>query len=315
MCRVIVCVAANPSIDKLFEVERLVEGEINRPIGFMQTAGGKGLNVARAAHSLGEGVQVAAILRGHAGRWLEETLQAEGIGGGFVWTHGENRSCLSVADRVADSLTEFYERGPVAPGGSWFELMDAASRLFTPGSWLTISGSMPPGLPLDGYRDLVKEARASGMRVALDAEGEPLRLALMAGPEIVKVNVAEARDLLGAPATSRGDALNACTKLRELAGGDDHAGIVTRGTEGVVVAAPDGRRYEGVHHERGRYPVGSGDAFLAGLVVGLQRDERWRAALRLALGAAAANAELPGAGKLDGSKIDDLAARADVREV
>jgi hypothetical protein len=70
---VIVCVAANPSIDKLFEVERLIDGAIHRPVGFVQVAGGKGLNAARAAHSLGAEVQVAAILRGYAGKWLEET--------------------------------------------------------------------------------------------------------------------------------------------------------------------------------------------------------------------------------------------------
>ena len=311
----IVCVAANPSIDRLFEVERLVLGDIHRPTGFVQTAGGKGFNVARAANSLGAQVRVAAILRGHAGRWLEETLQAEGIGGAFIWTHGENRSSLSVADRDSGTLTEFYERGPDTPVAVWPEFVDAASRLFRPGSWLTISGSMPRGVPEDGYRDLVAEARAAGMRVALDAEGEALRLALEAGPEIVKVNVAEAAGLLGVPVGGHDDALAACVKLRELAGGAGHAGIVTRGADGVTVAAPDGAMYEGVLFERGRYPVGSGDAFLAGLVVALERDEPWPAALRLALGAAAANAAVPGAGTLDASRVGDLAARANVREI
>jgi tagatose 6-phosphate kinase len=311
---VIVCVAANPSIDKLFEVERVVLGDIHRPLGFVQTAGGKGFNAARAAHRLGAQVRVAAILRGHAGRWLEETLQAEGIGGAFVWAHGENRSSLSVADREARTLTEFYEHGPDTPVAVWSEFVHAASRLFQPGSWLTISGSMPRGLPPNGYRDLVAEARAAGMRVALDAEGEALRLALEAGPEIVKVNVGEAVGLLEMPAGDRDDALAACAKLRELAGGAGHAGIVTRGADGVTVAAPDGGGYEGVLFERGRYPVGSGDAFLAGLVVGLDRDEPWPAALRLALGAAAANAELPGAGVLDVARADALTARANIRE-
>jgi 1-phosphofructokinase family hexose kinase len=311
---VIVCVAANPSIDKLFEVGGLVFGDIHRPTGFVQTAGGKGFNVARAAHSLGADVRVAAILRGHAGSWLEETLQAEGIGGTFVWTHGENRSSLSVADRDSGTLTEFYEHGPDTPLAVWPEFVDAASRLFRPGTWLTISGSMPRGLPEGGYRDLVAEARAAGMRVALDAEGEALRLALETGPEIVKVNVTEALGLLGVPVGEREDVLAACRKLRELAGGAGHAGIVTRGADGVTVAAPDGAGYEGVLFERGRYPVGSGDAFLAGLVVALERDEPWPAALRLALGAAAANAAVPGAGTLDASRVVDLAARADVRE-
>jgi fructose-1-phosphate kinase PfkB-like protein len=37
---VIVCLAANPSIDKLFEIERLVKGDIHRPLALVQTAGG-----------------------------------------------------------------------------------------------------------------------------------------------------------------------------------------------------------------------------------------------------------------------------------
>ncbi len=311
----IVCLAANPSIDKLFEVERLVAGGIHRPLGFVQVAGGKGLNAARAAHRLGGEVRVAAILRGHAGRWLEETLQAEGIAGAFVWTHGENRSSLSVADRSAGNLTEFYERGPVAPEAAWVELIDAASGLFRPGNWLTISGSMPRGLRDGGYRDLLAEARAAGMRIAIDAEGEPLRLALDAGPEIVKLNAAEASGLLGETVAEREDALAASAKLRTLAGGEGHAGIVTSGADGITVVAPDGTSYEGALYERGRYPVGSGDAFLGGLVVGLERGDRWPDALRLALGAAAANAELPGAGALDAARADELTERAEIREL
>ena len=311
----IVCIAANPSIDKLFEVERLVAGEIHRPLGFVQTAGGKGLNAARAAHHLGGEVRVAAILRGHAGRWLEETLQAGGITGAFVWTHGENRSSLSVADRSAGDLTEFYEHGPVAPEAAWAELMEAAGGLFRPGGWLTISGSMPRGLSEGCYHDLVAEARAAGMRVALDAEGEPLRLAVDAHPEIVKLNAAEASGLLGEHVAERGDAMAAATKIRTLAGGEGHAGIVTCGADGVAVAAPDGVRYQGVLYERGRYPVGSGDAFLGGLVVGLERGEPWPGALALALGTAASNAELPGAGALDAVRAFELATRAEIREL
>jgi 1-phosphofructokinase family hexose kinase len=312
---VIVCVAANPSIDKLFEVERLVPGTIHRPLEFVQVAGGKGLNVARSARTLGAEVLAAGILRGHAGKWIEEALTAEGIGGAFVWTEGENRSSLSVADREDRGLTEFYEHGPVVPSGAWGELTEAVGRLFRPGGWLTISGSMPPGAPEDGYRHLVTAARAAGMRVALDAEGDRLRLALSAEPDVVKVNAAEAAQLLGVPAAHRDDALAAAAKIQELAGGHGHAGLVTRGAEGVVVAAPDGRRYQGTLYERGRYPVGSGDAFLAGLVVGLGTGEDWPAALRLALGTATANAEVPGAGTLDPARADQLADLAEVQEL
>ena len=311
----IVCLAANPSIDKLFEIDRLVKGDIHRPQGFVQTAGGKGLNVARSAHVLGADVTAVALLRGHAGRWLADQLDAEGVPGAHVWTHGESRSSLSVADRETGSLTEFYEHGAVMPAAAWVELMHTVSVLFDGTGWLTISGSMPRGAPDDGYRDLVTEARSAGVRVAVDAEGQRLRLALDAGPDVVKVNQAEARELLGVPTARREESLAAAQKLRDLAGGDGHAGLITRGAEGVVLAAPDGTLYEGALYVRGRYPVGSGDAFLAGLITRMDAGGDEQDALALALGAATANAELPGAGKLDPARAEALASQAQVRIV
>ena len=312
----IVCLVANPSIDKLFEVDRLVKGDIHRPLVFVQTAGGKGLNVARAARALGADVCALALLRGHAGRWLEEALRAEGVRTQVVWTHGENRSSLSVADRETGGLTEFYEHGSEIPASAWTELAHSVAGLFNEASWLTISGSIPPGAPPDGYADVVREARAAGVKVALDADGERLRSALAGQPDVVKVNAAEAGGVLGVPTARRDEALAAAQKLRALAGGDGHAGVVTRGADGVVLAAPDGTLYEGALYVRGRFPVGSGDAFLAGLTVGLERSpDDWAGALQLALGAGTANSELPGAGTLDPARAQALAVRAQVRRV
>ena len=309
----IVCLTANPSIDKLFEVDHLVKGDIHRPSGFVQTAGGKGLNLARAAHALGSDVCVVALLRGHTGKWLSEALAAEGVACDAAWTHGENRASLSVADRETAGLTEFYEHGSEVPSSAWADLMHVLGRRLPGARWLTISGSLPAGAPDDGYADVVREAREAGVRVALDAEGERLRAALARGPEVVKVNSREAAELIGVSTAGDKDALAAAEKLREMAGGQGHAGLVTRGADGVAVAAPDGMLYQGSLYVRGHYPVGSGDVFLAGLIASLDRGQDWPAALRLALGAAAANAELPGAGKLDPTRAMALADEADVR--
>ena len=310
----IVCLAANPSVDKLFEIPRLVRGEIHRPDGFVQVPGGKGLNAVRAAHGLGARATAVALLRGHTGKWILEMLGAEGVPVRAVWTHGENRSSLSVADGETGGLTEFYEHGAGVPPSAWAELLHAVESTWTPGGWLTISGSTPVGAPDSGYRDLVRDARVEGVRVALDAEGERLRLALEAKPDVVKVNASEASGLLGVPTSRRDDALAAAAKLRDLAGGDGHTGVVTRGAEGVVLAAPDGSMHEGRLYVRGRYPVGSGDSFLAGLVTALDRGDDWQGCLRLGLGAATANAEMPGAGKLDPARAASLAGQADVRQ-
>ena len=77
-----------------------------------------------------------------------------------MWTHGESRSSLSVADRETAGLTEFYEHGAVAPDAAWVELTHAVTQRWEPGSWLTISGSLPRGAPDEGYRDLIQRRAA-----------------------------------------------------------------------------------------------------------------------------------------------------------
>ena len=65
----------------------------------------------------------------------------------------------------------------------------------------------PRGAPAEGYRDLIEEVKDTGGRVALDSEGERLILALTEDPDVVKLNVAEASELLRVP-TARRDTLS-----------------------------------------------------------------------------------------------------------
>ena len=178
----IVCLAANPSVDKLFEVDRLNVGGIHRPLGFVQTAGGKGLNVARFARALGADTVLVALLRGHTGRWLAEQLAAEGVAIDAVWTHGENRSSISVADRETVATHGVLRTRRGDPDGVLGRRAGRLGRRLAAATWLTISGSMPPGAP---DRRLPRRRGGSarrGTRVALDAEGGRLGLALEAHP-------------------------------------------------------------------------------------------------------------------------------------
>jgi 1-phosphofructokinase family hexose kinase len=291
---VILCVAANPSIDRLFEVDRFAPGAIHRPREFVQVAGGKGLNVARAAAQLGGAVRAAALLGGHAGRWIAEQLAGEGVELHAAWARAETRSSLSVAG-AAEGLTEFYEDGFPVSGDEWATFAAMVAGLAAESSWMTLSGSLPPGAPGDGYVGLIPRTRT-----ALDSRADGVD----AGPAVVKLNEAEAG--------AGGDgALAAARALRARSGG---AAIVTRGRAGAVLVTPEGDALAGRLDAEGAYPVGSGDAFLAGLVVALDGGADWPDALRAALGAGAANAALPGAGRLDRSQAERLAGRASITD-
>lgn len=314
----IVCVAAAPAIDRLITVQRLEPGAIHRPLEVVAVPGGKGLNVARAAATLGAQVSVVALLAGHAGRWIDDALRAEGIERRIIWTDGETRTCLSVADRQTERLTQFYETANAAGATGWSGLaamVDQAVAAIGTGAeqhWLTISGSMPADAPPDGYAALIASARRAGLGCALDTSGPNLQHSLDAQPDIIKINAAEASDVLESPCGTHVDVLLAAKDLRRRAGGDGHCAIITRGPQGAVCVAPDGSAWRGRLAVNGAYPVGSGDAFLAGLVHGLERNNAWPLALALALGAAGANAEVPGAGRLLRERAAVLAKLANV---
>ena len=294
----IACIAPSPSIDRLFEVERLRPGEIHRPSRFVRVAGGKGLNVARAAAALGADVRAVALLGGASGRWIADELERMALPFAASGCAGETRSCLSVLDREAGSLTEFYEESADVSPAEWEAFVHLAQSTAASADWVTVSGSLPSGAPADGYERLA----GSGNQVAVDtaALGD-------AQPELVKVNATEASALTGLPIRTIGEVMEAAHLLRRRIGGDGHAAAVTAGVDGAVLVTPDGTAWRGSLTATGQYPVGSGDAFLAGLVTALTAGDDWPDALAVALAAAVANADVPGAGSLDGERARSLA--------
>jgi 1-phosphofructokinase family hexose kinase len=315
----IVCVAGNPAIDKLFEVGEIVPGAIHRPDAFVPLPGGKGIHVAQAATALGADAIATGILGGHHGRWLAETLADEGVPAVFAWAQAETRSCLSVADRATGGLTEFYEDGIRATPRDWAALAAIVDELLAENpSWLAMAGSVPAEPGVEGYAQLVRAARAAGVRSAVDSRGADLASAIEQRPDLVKINAAEAGELLGAPVHDIAGAREAAATIRARTGGDGHAAVVTLGEAGMVLIDPAGAAWHGAVAAHGDYPVGSGDAFLAGLLTALTQDDaggpdRWPRAAALGLGAAAANAETPGAARLDPARACALADRAEMR--
>jgi 1-phosphofructokinase family hexose kinase len=317
----IVCVAGNPAIDKLFEVDALRPSEIHRPGTLVPLPGGKGIHVAQVATALGADAIATGILGGHHGRWLSETLAAEGVPGVFAWAAaGETRSCLSVADRATGGLTEFYEDGIRATAEDWAGLTHIVGELLAQGpNWLAMAGSVPAAPGVEGYAQLVQAARTAGVRSAVDSRGPDLATAIEQRPDLVKINAAEACELLEtARIDGIADAREAADTVRARAGGDGHAVVITLGEQGMVLIDPGGETWHGAVAAHGNYPVGSGDAFLAGLLTALSSDDAaagsgaWARAAALGLGAAAANAEIPGAARLNPARARELAAAAEI---
>lgn len=308
--RRIVFIAANASVDRLLEVESLTPGAIHRPICTLAVPGGKGLNAARAAFALQGRVTAIAILAGHAGGWIAEQLAEEGIEVLTVLEDGESRTCVSILDRSTGRLTEFYEAGQPLRDGTWERFEGVLVRqLEDPDvGAIVMSGSLPPGAPSDGYARLVHLARSTQVMTFLDASGPAMLSALRERPAYVKVNAVEAATTAGTPVTDGRDAGVAASWFNER--GAEHV-VITLGERGAVGLEAGVLRQFAPPPAHGAYPVGSGDAFMAGLAVAAIGGSGLYDAMVLGIAAGVANALVPGAGRLDPASVERL--RAAVR--
>lgn len=307
----IVFVAANPSIDRFIAVDEITPGTIHRPEFVLAVPGGKGLNAARAAFSLGGDVTAVGIVGGRAGEWISDRLAGLGLSAtlvGDVSGH-ETRACLSVLDRSTGRLTEFYEAGEGIGPHVWpmlEEAIDGELGRGTAGA-IVCSGSLPVGAPTDGYARIVRMAQKRSIRTVVDCHGPALLAALEARPSVVKVNAIEAAEATGA---SSQDPLGAARALIALGA---TTAIVTIGSDGAIAHDAGSAWRLVMPGPPGLYPVGSGDAFIAGLALAMVRGASFVEAARLGVAAGTANAQVPGAGLLEAERIPELLQAVEVR--
>jgi 1-phosphofructokinase family hexose kinase len=299
----ILFVAANPSVDRLYEVERLAVGAIHRPELVVAVPGGKGLNAARAAASLGGRVTVVGIVGGRSGDWIRDEIAARGIEARWTSSAALTRTCVSILDRSTGDMTEIYERGEPIEATAWEELERAVAAELATGdvAVVALSGSLPPGAPQIGFGRIA--AMAGSVPVLADTYGAALRPVLAERPEVVKVNAGEAGEAMGIAVT---DAASAAAAARALVEAGAANAVVTLGLDGAVVASAAGGARLVPPPTRGAYPVGSGDAFLGGMAVGFARGDGVVEAARLGLAAGIANALVPGAGELDPDEVGPI---------
>lgn len=309
----LLCVTPSPAIDRTARVPRLAFGEMLRPVEVVALAGGKGVNCARAARHLGALVVCTGLAGGHAGRWLVEELEREGLSPRFVEVGPETRTTYVAVDDRGRSVM-IYEPA-AALGADDLARLESLLReeLLPISDQVAICGSLPPGLAADAGARLVRVAREASVTVLVDTGGEALRSALSAGPDIVKISGEEA---LGAGYGVGGSpAAGTSASARALVAAGAALAVVTDGPRGAAAATATAAWSVEAPRIRATNAVGSGDAFNAGLLTALASGAGVEAALARGTAAGAANAEGLAAGKLDAARVDELEVGVRIRRL
>lgn len=282
----ITTITLNVAVDKAYVIGKLTDHTVMRVSRCTNTAGGKGLNVAKVVHMCGEEVQATGFVGGFNGAYVEDMLKKQGIPSQFVHVQGETRSCINVLDEDGGS-TEFLEPGePVRPEEVQ-AFLDQFDDIIADSSVVTISGSVPKGVDVTMYARLIEKIKAQGKKVVLDTSGALLKESIKACPTMVKPNTDEIEDLLGIKVNNHKDLVEGAKKLHDMG---IPVVVVSLGGDGALVVSD-----EGVF--RGQPPkievvntVGCGDSMTAAFAVGFARGMNIQDSLRYAIAVSAANA-------------------------
>lgn len=228
----ILTVTLNAALDLTYRVPALLPHTSHRVSEVIERPGGKGLNVARVLAAIGHDTVVTGFADGTTGEILRAQLAGLPVRDALVPVAGTTRRTLAVVDAASGDTTQFNEPGPTVTPDEWTAFLTSYESLLRDAEAVALCGSLPPGIHVGAYAELIRRARAAGVPALLDTSGEPLRRGIAARPDLVKPNADELAQLTG----SR-EPLRATHDARRRGA---RTVVSSLGPDGILAATPDG---------------------------------------------------------------------------
>lgn len=311
----VIIASLNTAIERLLLVDKQQPGEVHRLLDDKTLAGGKGVNVARVMRQLRTHLPDApaplllGFLGGATGRLCRELLAEEALEGCWCDIAGSTRICEVVTEVQAPERASVYNAvGPAITPDEHQALHRMLEQELPHASALVCTGSLAKNLLPDEYGRWITLARAAGVLSLLDTHGTALLQSAGSLPDIIKIN----RDELRQASAASSRALPQAWLDQGV-----RCVIITNGHRPTLALTPDGNYEVSSPEVTTVSPVGSGDAYCAGLVTSLlaRPQARWTEHLTLAAACGAANAASPTAGLAAGLNLTELQQRCAVRAV
>ena len=299
----IATVTLNPSLDEHITVNRLVVEEANRWVKLRRYAGGKGIDISRAVHEMGGMTVAYGFIGGGNGRAIEILLDEEGVLFSFTPISQETRANFIITDMTTGQQTRIDAPGPRVSKRALERFRKKLRQIRPKPNMMALSGSVPPGVPVGIYRDIIAECRENRVKTILDADGQWLTEGIKARPYLIKPNVREAEALVGRPLATEQSIIEAAL---DLVGAGVEVVVISRGQDGIIAAGKKNVFKAVPPPVRVKSRVGAGDCTIAGLALKLAYGESLEEACRLGVAMGTAAVLTPGT---------ELCHRADVEKL
>ncbi len=312
----IICISANPAIDRTVWIDELRIGKVNRALRARSAAGGKAAHVAMVARAMGVETIWIGFLGGGTGDECESQLKALNIPIEVVRTRSSTRVNQEIIDSVGN-ITEVLEPGAAVEADEAEQMLLVCQRLFErhkTNLQVVLSGSLPPGLDHEFYTRIIRNVHEHNGFVALDTSGAALVKALPSSPDLIKPNREEAEAVLGR--TIRGE-VGTAEAAREFIECGAKSVALSLGSEGLLWldSAQGDPLLIRPPSTTVRSTVGCGDATVAGFMVGRSRQQSSTESAVLAVACGAANCFASAPGLVDVNDVRRLVPQIDVQPV
>ncbi|WP_068115506.1 1-phosphofructokinase family hexose kinase [Tropicimonas marinistellae] len=285
----ILTITLNPALDMNTETDKVDPDVKLRCTEPQVDPGGGGINVARAIKHMGGEATAIVAIGGHNGNRLLELLMEEGIPTMPIPAPGETRASVVVNCKDTGLQYRF-----MLPGPPWQEehvkKAIQTTRAHAPkGGLIILSGSQPPGVPLEFEEALSAAITDAGARLVVDTSGPALRKIVedhKSPPFLLRADDEEAEGLAGRKLDAPADTAAFSKSLIDK--GVAQNIIFARGSEGSVLTTPEGSWLATAAKVEVVSKVGAGDSYVGGFTLSLARGNSIQEAARW--GAAAASA-------------------------
>jgi 1-phosphofructokinase len=250
-------VTLNPSIDFIVRLDHLELGSVNRMTSDDKFAGGKGINVSRILQRLDVDNTATGFIGGFTGRFVADSLVAEGIKTDFVEVSEDTRINVKIK---AGEETEINGAGPKISDEKLEELKSILAGLSSEDT-VVFAGSAPSSLGNQVYNTLIPIAKKAGAEVVCDFEGQTLLDSLNYQPLLVKPNNHELADIFGVELNGLADIEKYAREI--LAKGAKNV-IISMAGDGALLVTPEAAYFAKPIKGTVKNSVGAGDSMVAG---------------------------------------------------
>ena len=304
----ILTITLNPALDRSTSTDHVVPEEKLRCETPVTEAGGGGINVARAIGVMGGRARAFVAISGFQGQRYLEVLRNEPVIPEVFHTHGETRQSFAVIDRSTGAQYRFVTPGPRGTPQQSADVLGAIARCTPQRGYVVLSGSQPPGVPLDFPSKLAAQMADHSAHLILDTSGAPLRALLQAGAarqHVLRLDGAESEDLAGRKFADIHGVADFAQEL--IHRGAAEVVVLAMGEEGSVLVENGNRWHSKTRPVKPRSKVGAGDSFVGVFTWSLSQGASWEEALRMGVCAAASAVTTEGTELCRMDQVEDLA--------